>query len=204
MTRSIRALAVSSIFLFAGCGTAGQPASNASNGAAATILSTATVAPSPTPATPSPTATLRFEVASDYFRAVPGYEWVLPPAELNGITQALETGELAKFVANPAAIRLITKQGEQTSMVLLVLPLSPSYAALPGALDSVAQGYSSNKPSELTIGGRRALLFQKESNKDFKSLTWLHRSFLVWLYGFNTTTDAAMTAFATEVVAANN
>src|SRR6267142_1238111 len=72
-----------------------------------------------------------------------------------------------------------------TPIATAVQPLKASYAALTTVLDAMVQGYSTNKPQELTIGSRRALYFQAEAKYNFKSLVWAHRSFVLWMYGYN-------------------
>ena len=94
-------------------------------------------------------------------------------------------------------MRLVTRGGDPVDMFVLIMALHPSYAALPGLLDQVGQGFSLTKSKELTLSGRR-VLFYGETNP--KVTMWAHRTFIVVLYG---TQEAPMTSFATLLIDAN-
>jgi len=135
--------------------------------------------------------------AESYFKAVTGYDYVLPPAE---VTAAMKTAFDKPEITNISsgyAIRFITKGGDATGMFVLSLALLPSYAAVPGILDGVATGYSGTPPREMTLSGRRALFFPQASPK---TIIWSHRTFIVFLYG---TDESAMSAYATGLITAN-
>ncbi|HEV8654366.1 MAG TPA: hypothetical protein VGR85_02505 [Candidatus Limnocylindria bacterium] len=157
---------------------------------------TPTASPTPTPE-PTPTPQPTLAVADSYFRTLQGYEWVTPPPEADRIVRDLfNKPELAQY-SSGFGMRLLTKNGDPVDMFVLVMALQPSYAALPGALDSIGQGFSTTKPKELTLSGRR-VLFYGETNP--KVTMWAHRTFIVVLYG---TAEAPMTAFATLLIDAN-
>ena len=100
-------------------------------------------------------------------------------------------------ISSGYAIRFITKGGDATGMFVLSLALLPSYAAVPGILDGVATGYSGTPPREMTLNGRRALIFPQASPK---TIIWQHRTFVVFLYGSD---ESAMSAYATGLITAN-
>ena len=182
--------------VLAGCG----PATTA---APPTTAPTATPTPTPTPSpTPSPSPTA--EQVSSYFRALVGYEWVAPPSTLqDAVVKAFSDPSLAQYFGGTPEARLVTQRGDPTSLVLLVLPLQPSFAALPNVIDSIVTGYGGAAPKSVTIGGRRSLLIVEDAKYAFKSLVWQQRTFVLWLYGFNGVSSDAMTTFAGAAIAAN-
>jgi len=187
-------LALVVLLVLAGCG----PATSA---APSPTVATATPTPTPSP-TPSPSPTV--ESVASYFRTLPGYEWVAPPPTLQeAVVKAFSDPALGQYFGGSPEARLVTQRGDPTSLVLLVLPLQPSYAALPGIIDSIVQGYGGAPPQTLTVGGRRALLVVEDPKYAFKSMVWQQRSFVLWLYGFNGVSSGAMTAFAEAVIGAN-
>lgn len=184
-----------------GGGNAPAPAVQASTATpTATALPSATPSPSPTP---SPVATP--EAASNYFRPVAGYEWVTPPTEVQvAVVKAFSDPSIAPYFGGAPEVRLVTQRGDPTSLLLLALPLAPSYAALPKTLDSIVTGYGAvAAPQVLTIGGRRAVLLLEDQKYTFKSLVWQQRAFVLWLYGFNGVSSETMTSLAQAVIAAN-
>jgi hypothetical protein len=169
----------------------------------ATPTPTPTPVPTPTPSpTPSPSPTA--EPAISYLKTLANFEWVVPPPELNSLLiSAFDKPELTAVFSEQPVLRLITRRGENASIAIVVLPLKTSYAALPNVLDAMVQGYSTNKPQELTIGGRRALYFKEEAKYNFKSLVWAHRSMVLWMYGYNSVSVEAMSDFSAQLIAAN-
>lgn len=119
------------------------------------------------------------------------------------MVKAFADPAMRQYFAGVPTARLVTRKGDPTSLVLLILPLVPSYAALPAVLDSIVKGYGGAPPQALTLGGRRALLVVEDQNYPFKSLIWQQRAFVLWLYGFDGVSIEAMTTLAQSVITAN-
>jgi hypothetical protein len=191
-------LALGAAFLVLTCS---QPP--ASSAVTPTAVVTASPTPLPTPS-PTPTPLPTVETAVSYLKTLSGYEWVVPPAEVSAVVvTAFETPALKEVFSEQPVLRLVTRRGENSSLALVVLPLKSSYAALPSLLESVVQGYSQTKPTELTISGRRALYFKEDAQYNFKSLIWSHRSMVIWMYGYNNVSIEAMSDFASQLITTN-
>ncbi len=111
------------------------------------------------------------------------------------MSAAFSSPDLAAY-ASGYSLRLVTHGGDPTGMFVLVLALNPSYAALPGVLDSVGTGFSKAQPQVLTVAGRRVLYYDAKP----KTMLWAHRVFVVALYGSDQT---AMSSFASLLIGAN-
>ena len=161
---------------------------------------TATPTPTPSPThspSPTPSAETTVALADSYFNTIQGYEWVTPPPEADRIVRdAFNKPELSQY-ASGFALRLLTKGGDPVDMFVLVMAMQPSYAALPGVLDSVGKGFTTTVAKEQTLSGRRVLFYGTTTPK---VSMWQHRTFIVVLYG---TQEAPMSSFATLLIDAN-
>jgi len=153
--------------------------------------------PSPTPSpTPTPVPSPTTTEPTAYFKTIVGYEWVVPPPEVDrAMGTVFANPDVAQY-ATGYSLRLVTHGGDPANMFLLVLALNPSYAALPGVLDSVGAGFSKSAPKVLTVAGRRALFYETSP----KTMLWAHRAFVLALYGQD---EATMSSFAALVITAN-
>jgi len=132
----------------------------------------ATDTPSPTP---SPTAA---PTAGSYFVPVAGYQYVpLPAAMLDAMQKSFSANEASKQYIVDFAGTSVTRAGDPLGLTLVSFLLDPSFAAVAGVRQGLAQGVvGTAQSSTVALGGRPVTLWENANGKQY---FWLHKNFML-------------------------
>jgi hypothetical protein len=129
----------------------------------------------------------------------------LPAALESQVLAGVQTDALRVFV-NSSAVRSVSKNGEPTGTLVLVLGLDPAIAAIPNTMDSFLKGLIGSSaagvfttPETVQIAGRPvSILFQNEQKLWYA--VWQQKHFIVTEFS---STRASAEEVASLLITAN-